>query len=80
MSRHHRLLALSTSDDVAGTWKRISVASMSAPVPSIIPLRYHINPIVPNAQEEQDPAGGQEPPANILPFKVLHWYGVVWNE
>ena len=30
MSRQHRLLALSASDDVAGTWKDISAASTSA--------------------------------------------------
>jgi hypothetical protein len=45
VSRQHRLLALSASDDVAGTWKHISVASTSAPVPYTTPLCRHDNPM-----------------------------------
>ena len=44
MSWQHRLLALSASDNVAGTWKHISVASR-APVPYTTPLCCHDNPM-----------------------------------
>jgi hypothetical protein len=44
MSRQHRPLVLSASDNVAGTWKHISVASTSAPASSITPLRLQTNP------------------------------------
>jgi hypothetical protein len=62
MSRQHRLLALSASDDVAGTWKHISVASTSAPVLYDTPLRRYARPIASEGQEVPKHAGGQQPP------------------
>jgi len=80
MSRQHRLLALSASDDVAGTWKHISVASTSAPVPYTTPLCCHDNPMAWNGPQGEDFAGGFWPPAYIFPFKASHQYWVPWNE
>jgi len=58
MSRQHCPLALSVSNDVAGTWKQFSAASSLITVSLITPLRPHTNPIAPEAQEVPKHVGG----------------------
>jgi len=77
--RQHRLLALSASDDVAGTWKHISVASTSAPPPYTTPLCRHVNAITSETQEGPKHAGGQTPPVNIFPFEAPWRHDATWN-
>ena len=69
-SRQHRLLALSASDDVAGTWEDIFVSSTSVPVPYNTPRRCHVGPVTSNGPEGKDSAGGQKPPVCFLSFKA----------
>jgi len=70
MSWQRRRMALSASNDVAGTWKHFSAAFSSAPCFSITPLHRHITPFTPEAQEVPKHVGGHKPPSCILSFKA----------
>ena len=80
MSRQRRRMALSASNDVAGTWKHFSAASSSALYSPITPLRCHTAPFTPEAREVPKHAGGQKPPACFLSFKAPQRQRSAWNE
>ena len=63
-----RRMALSASNDVAGTWKRFSAAFSSPTCSPITPLQCHNLSFMPEVHEVPKHAGGQKPPANILFF------------
>jgi hypothetical protein len=69
MSLQHRRMALSASNDVAGTRKCFFAAFSSATCSSITPLRRHDITFTPNAHEDLKHAGGQKPPAIFRFFK-----------
>ena len=69
MSRQRRRMALSASNDVAGTWKCFFAAFSSATCSSITPLRRHNVKFTPEAQQVPKHAGGQKPPAIFCFFK-----------
>src|ERR1700733_6556767 len=73
-------MALSTSDDIAGTLKQFSAVSTSAPCLFIAPQCHPMIPIAPEAQEVPKHTGGQKPPACILPFKAPQPQRTAWNE
>jgi len=80
MSRQRRRMALSASNDVAGTWKHFSAAFSSATCSSITPLRRHAISFTPEAQEVPKHAGGQKPPTCFLSFKTPQPQRCAWNE
>jgi len=80
MSRQRRRMALSASNDVAGTWERFSAAFSSTLCLPITPLRHPTIPYTPEAQEVPKHTGGQKPPACFLSFKALQHQHSGWNK
>jgi len=62
MCRQRRLLALSASNDVAGTWKYFATSSTSATCYLMISLCGATDSNNQEQQEVQEHAGGQKPP------------------
>src|SRR5712691_11052658 len=73
------LEALSASNDVAKTWKRLSASSTSAPHLSNVPLPSTINPTNREAREVPEHEKVQGPHPWFLPFSPLHCSGVTWD-
>ena len=69
MSWQHRWMALSASNDVAGTWMCFFAASSSATCSSITPLQRHNVKFMPEAQQVPKHTGGQKPPVIFCFFK-----------
>ena len=80
MFRQRRWLALSASDDVAGTWKWFFVSSTSALCSYTMPLRINTSAIKPDAHEVLEHAKVQEPLLWFLPLATPHQQGVAWDE
>ena len=80
MSQQCRLLALSASNDVAGTWKRFSAASTSVAHSLSVPLHDAANPTNQEAQEVPKHANVQGPRPWFLHFLPPNRCEVVWNE
>ena len=80
MSRQHRRMALSASNDVAGTWKCFPAAFSSAMRSFITPLRCHDLTFTPEALYVPKHMGGFWPPMCILSFKPPQPQRKVWDE